>query len=35
VDLSDEINRNALVSYRGQLVCEAVKAALEGGSASE
>jgi NAD(P) transhydrogenase subunit alpha len=31
VDLSDEINRNALVTYRGQLVCEAVKAALEGG----
>jgi len=30
VDLSDEINRNALVCYRGELVCEAVKAALEG-----
>ena len=35
VDLSDEINRNALVSYRGGLVCDAVKAALDGGSASE
>jgi hypothetical protein len=27
VDLADEINRSALVSYRGQLVSEAVKQA--------
>jgi hypothetical protein len=32
VDLSDEINRNALVSYRGELVCEAVKQAEKGHS---
>jgi NAD(P) transhydrogenase subunit alpha len=31
VDLADEINRSALVSYRGQLVSEAVKQAQQGG----
>jgi NAD(P) transhydrogenase subunit alpha len=31
VDLSDEINRSALVSLHGELVCEAVKQAMEGG----
>ena len=33
VDLADEINRNALVSFRGELVSDAVKQAMEGGQA--
>jgi NAD(P) transhydrogenase subunit alpha len=33
VDLSDEINRNALVSFRGELVSEAVKQSLQGARA--
>jgi NAD(P) transhydrogenase subunit alpha len=33
VDLADEINREALVSYRGQLVSEAAKQVLEGARA--
>jgi hypothetical protein len=33
VDLADQINREALVSYRGQLVSEAVKQVLQGARA--
>jgi NAD(P) transhydrogenase subunit alpha len=33
VDLDDEINRNALVSYRGKLVSDAVKQLMEGARA--